>query len=532
VLNNASQVGGVEVYNDSPAASEYEVRLPGLDFDTPGEWFSKTGSDFDNDPSLVTNPVLRGQRTLFDMLTRGGTDRSGLSSEVYLILFGDDADAENNGAFKVIGAGSTAGYTDKAASAADRVRVIALQGGWSSFASPGAAALAGELRSQTTNSEDGTGFASSLAAASITITEPDIDRWGTLILPQDSKMALNLTLQYHPGRSGMARVPGDIWRVAAVNTGGEFLRQSKAAIDGDFPGLAGTPSNETEFPATHVMTWNRLAGQGDVAPNLTETGGGSVVLSSEQDRETECFFDAGSKTLIFRPFLNRAMTLHTQNILSGSKMVGPDAYPGPTPPAATPKDGADIFTTGLTMAYEVPAEYMPRFGRQDIPYYQDDLGNPGSGTFLDGINHLFTDTTDPTDPQFAIIGGQDNTSGGNDVSSLFLQTGSTSGLDYCEYGTITGTLTPGYQGRLMSDDTIASSDLGRGLRGIELPPYLGIARLYGVYDRRDFVDKGDAKGGHGDEPASSGCRQADLVHPSEWCGGHHRGRWRPHLHHP
>jgi hypothetical protein len=488
ILNTSSQAGGVEVYNIS--GSEFEVKLPGLDFDANGDWFSKNSGVFNNDPTLISNPVLREQRTLFDMITRGGTDRSGASSEVYLILFGDDADSENNGAFKVIGAGASADYTDKAATASDRVRVTPLQNGFTIFASPGAAALAGELRSQFTNAEDGTGFASSLAAASVTITDTFVDRWAPMSMPQDSNAVLNLTLQYHPGRAGMARVPGDIWRVAAVSGGGEFLRQSAATVDADFPGLAGTPSNETVFPPTHVMTWNRLDGKGILAPNLADIAGGKVVFNSEQDRETECFFDAGSKTLVFRPFLSRLMTMHTQNILSGSTMIGPVAYPGPVPPAATPKDGAGIFTSGLTMAYEVPAEYMPRFGRQDIPYHRDVTLPLGTGTFLDGINHLFTDTQDETDPQFGIVGGQDNTSSSNLVSSLYLQTGSTSGLDYCEYGTITGTLTPGYQGRLMSDGTIASSDLGRGLKGIELPPHLGIARLYGVYDRRDFVNKG------------------------------------------
>ncbi|MDB4278212.1 baseplate J/gp47 family protein [Deltaproteobacteria bacterium] len=490
ILNTSSQVGGAEVYNDSPSVGEFEVRLPGLNFDQPGAWFSKSVGQFVNDPTVISNPVLREQRTLYDMITAGGTDRTGASSEVYLLLFGDDADASNNGAFKVIGAGASAGYTNEPASASDRVRVVPLTTG-NVFVSPGAAALTGELRSQFTNAEDGTGFASSVAAAAVCITEPNIDRWTALAMPQDSKMALNLTLQYHPGRSGMARVPGDIWRVAAVNAGGEYLRQSPASVDGTFPGLAGTPDNETNFPPTHVQTWNRLEGRGQVAPNLLTTAGGKVVLSSEQDRDTECFFDSGSKTLVYRPFQSHLMTMHTMDLQATSgSFLGPLAYPGPVPTPGTPKDGANIFTPNLELSYEVPAEYMPRFGRQDIPYHQD-VSNPlGSGTFLSGINHLFTDSTDPTEPQFYVIGGQDNNSSGNLVSSLFMQTGATSGLAYCEYGTIVGTTTPGYQGRLMSDDQVASSDLGRGLKGIELPPYLGIARLYGVYDRRDFVDKG------------------------------------------
>ena len=493
ILNTNSQIGGVEVYNIVPGPNgEWEARLPGLDFDSAGDWYTKDISgEFVNDPDALTNPILRGERTLYGMMTANGTDRTGESSEVYLLLFGDDTDAENNGCFKVVGAGAAAGYTDKDATAADRVRLIPLSTAFPDFASPGAAALAGELRSQTTNAEDGTGYAAGVAAMAICFTELQTSPWVGLTLPEDSKLAINLTLQYHPGRGATARVGEDLWQVAAVGAGSEYLRQAPGALDTTFPGAAGVPSNETYFTPAHVQVWNRLRGLGLNAPDIPNAGG-QVVLSSEQDREAECFFDYGSKTLIFRPFLDRAMTLHshTTTSLGPTPLVGPDDYPGPVPPLATPKDGAGIFTAGIETGYEVPNEYMPRFGRQDIPYHKDIADPLGSGTFLEGINHLFTDSTDDTEPQFYIIGGQDNTTGGNLVSSLYIQTGTTSGFDYGEYGTIIGPTTPAYQGRLVNLTNVVSSDLGRGMQGIELPPYLGIARLYGVYDRRDYIDKG------------------------------------------
>jgi hypothetical protein len=488
ILNTDSQGGGVVVANN---AGDFEVQLPGLDFDASGEWFQKTGTVFDNDPSAISKPVLRGERTLFDMLTAGGTDRTGASSEVYLLLFGDNdggASVWNNGAFKVVGAGATAGYTTKNATAADRVRVTPLVAGFAAFNEPGSGALAWELRSQTTNAEDGTGFASGVSALAVSFTDMTIDPWGAVTSPAPSKLVLNLTLQYHPGRGGIARVPDDIWRVAAVQAPSEFLRQAPGSVDTTFPGSANVPDNETYFPTVHLQTWNRLYGLGLQAPDLPDAGG-KVRMSSEIDRETECFFDNGSKTLVFRPFLQRAMTLYTQDKIGGSSFLGPANYPGPVPPSSTPKDGATLFTSNRDLAFEVPAEYMPRFGRQDIPYFIDEAPY-GTKTFLAGINHLFQDTTDPTNPQFYIVGGQDNTSGGNLVASLFIQTGSSSGVPYGTYATITGPGTPAYQGRLVTDDSVISSDLGRGLKAIELPPYLGIARLYGVYDRRDFVDRG------------------------------------------
>ena len=175
--------------------------------------------------------------------------------------------------------------------------------------------------------------------------------------------------------------------------------------------------------------------------------------------------------------------------MASSSFMGTTTYPGPNPISGTVKDGAAIFTSNVRMGYAVPWGYMPKFGRQDIPYYDTALT---TGTFLPGINHLFTDDADETKPVFWVIGGEDNQTAGNLVSSMYFQSGSTSGLDYGEYGTIAGPATPAYQARLVSDTSVISSDLGQGLKGIELPPHIGVARLYGVYDRRNFIDKSGA----------------------------------------
>lgn len=505
VLNSASQVSAVELFYNSPSAGEYEIRLPGLDFDTDGAWYSKTAGVFDNDASEVTQSVLRGQRTLYSMLTQDGRDSTGNSSEVYLVVWGDDTNQFNNGVFKVIGAGATAGYTDKAASAADRVRVTPLRptGAAAGFTATGAT-LTGELRSQYTNSDDGSGFTAGLAAACVVITDIEGTQGGTtnpwnattlgsmaISEPVASKMVLNTTLQYHPGRGGMARVPDNLWRVSVVAGGSEYVRNAPSSVDTTFPAASGVPDDEIFFEPVHISVWNRLRGLGLSGPDAPDYGG-QIVAYREQDREAECFVDKGSKTLLFRPILARDMTLHSRTLAGSASLFEDDEYPGPNPAASTPKDGAGIFTANQSMGFLVPPEHMPRFGRQDIPYHVDTTGD-GSGTFLAGINHLFLDSTDATKPVFYVIGGKDNTSGGNEVNPMYFQTGTSSGLDYGEYSTITipaADDVPAYQGRLMSDTSVISSDLGRGLEGIELPPHLGIARLYGVYDRRDFVAQG------------------------------------------
>lgn len=509
---------------------EGEIVFPGIDFDLPGDWWSKDANgNFENDPALVTFPVLRGERTLWSMLTNGGVDITGVSSEVYLILYGDETRTQNNGAFKVIGAGTAvAGLTTNPASASNRVRVQFLTQGVTDFDNTTARTVTAEVRSQTTNAEDGDGSAIGPAALTITTTDltaleggasnlwneaninpPALANGKTLQTPFNEKAVLNLTLLYHPGRGGMARVPDVIGRIAIQSPLSTILRQSRAVLDPAFPVQTGAPGNpaEVDYDPTHVQTWNRLPSLGLDAP-AAPAYGGAVVLSSEIDRENESFFDNGSKTLLFRPFQRQTMTLQGFTTAVPDTLLGPSSYPNPSliPGGWNgPKDDAQIFTTGLQMAYPMPPQWMPRFGRWDVPYYQDNGPAFGTGTFLEGVNCWFADSTDATNPVFNIIGGQDNLSGGVLVTPMYLQTGPTSGLLYGQYATITGTLKPGYQGRLGNEvgtgtpqaaeitarlASVVSSDFGAGLNGIMLPPYLGIARLYGVYDRRDFVAKG------------------------------------------
>lgn len=480
VLNDASVISSPVPIN--VGGSVYDIDLTGLDFDTPGGWWN--GTDITAlSPDGISNSILRGERTLYDLLTKGGTDVSGNSSEVYVVLYGDSSNGYNNGAFQVLGCG-TAGYTTESTISASRVRVRALSAGFTGFTSP-FSGLTAQLRSPHTNAEDEPGgYAGGRSSLAIVFTDIEGTNtpWeGVLTAPPAGKMVINTTLQYTPGRGSTPRVPDSLWRVAMQNAGIEYLREPLSAVDSSFPSAAGVPAGETQYEPTHVQTWNRLPSLG-LGAGAAPAFGGEIVAYSEQDRESEVFFDCGSKTLLFRPFQNKVMSLYphpytgTETSLFGNH----ETYGGPIPAAGTAKDGAGIFD--LTLGVEVPAEYMPRFGRQDIPYHT-------GTTFLPGINHLFLDLADTTSPGFKIIGGHDN-AGTAGVTSMFVQTGNT-GLNYGEYAVILGPSTGAYQGRLYRSSEVISSDLGRGLRGIQLPPYLGISRLFGVYDRRDYLAQGN-----------------------------------------
>lgn len=498
-----------------------EVELGAFfDFDTAGIFYSSSG-DLD-DPEDVSIKLIQNKRTLFDLLTNNGQDRSGSSSELYITLYGDPTNALNNGAFQVIGAG-TVGYTTKSGTTANSIVLRALSQGFTTFTLNPSATLNLQFRSMYTNAEDGEGYNDGPTAASAVVVLTDIqgieggvsNPWNTnnviantIPATVASPLAINLTLQYNPGSSATARVPDSIYKVALRSGAATYLRQPLSALDTSIVAQAGVPSGETAFPPTSLQFWNRLPSKG-----LTESStpkhdsfGGLAVGTSEQDREAEVFVDLGSKTVLLRPYQLKNMTIQGLDVVTtATSLMGTVTYP-----STVVKDGAGIFTTGTgpatgpSMGYIIPPEYMPRFGRQDIPYYTDITGN-GTGTFLEGINHLFADSTDATSSVFNIIGGRNNTSGGNQVTSMFFQTGATSGVSYASYGTIAGPATPAYQARLTTDissltpvgkrlltrlSRITSSDISGSLKGIQLPPYLGLARIYGVYERADFIAKG------------------------------------------
>lgn len=489
-LTRTVGTGGDFFNNSSPVFGLCEIDV-GIDFDD-ASW---------TDTVNPTNKLLNGSRSLFDMLTDNGRDMTGDSSEIYLVVYGDKTFFANNGAFKVVGMGTANSHIfGKPASASTRIVVEFLTEGVTAFdlANPNTADVTLEFRSQHCTNKGGTGFTLGTSAATITFTGLANNNWGavsnTLVNTGStgrqgygSSLILNLSLMYNSGRSAMARVADKLLRFAVVDGGSEYLRQAPSALDINFPPEAGVPDNETFFDTSHIQVWNRLGSLGQHAP-AAPSYGGKVLAFSEQDREAEVFFDNGSKTIIFRPFLNRAMTLQSRIITNGTLI--PATYD-----LGHNVDGAAIFETTHTVGLPLPPEFMPRFGRQDIPFYNDTTGD-GTGTFLTGVNHLFTDDIDNTKPVFFVIGGFDN--GANPiVSSMLFQTGTTSGLDYGVFGNITGGSIPpqgmsSYQARLMHDENIISSDFGKGMRGIELPPFLGIARIYGVYEREDFVNKGGA----------------------------------------
>ena len=487
-----------------------EVQFPGLNFNTNGVWVNSTDP---LNPALVTNPVLYGKRTLYDMITKGGTDRSGRSSELYLVLSGDTTNPANCGVFRVIGAGDSFQlYTTISGTLPNSLVVEGVQVGWSDFVD--AVNVTAEVRSQYSNTEDGPNASVGNAAAAVVVMT---DLAGTLggvsnpwraatlganamTFPNASAAILDTSLIYGSGRGAMPRVPDAIDRFAIVNpvSSTYLLRRAVGTID-PAAGSADVPTNEIYYPAQGVQTWSGLSDHGLNAPEGQSfpLGNGRGALT-EQLREGELFADAGSKTLVIRPYrkVNLSVNLRDVNVDGGSALI-PTTYAAGAGIGNT-VDDAGIFNVTLKKGYSLPPEYMPRFGRQDIPVYKYAATDVIAALpYYFGVNHLFADSVTNADAVFNLIGGTDN-GGAAGVTPILFQTDVASGLDYGEYGPIVGG-NNAYQSRLYTDINVRASDLPPGLKGIQLPPFLGVARIYGVYDAREWT--------------GSGAWQADRVTP-------------------
>ena len=457
----------VTIASGSSAPSGFDgVRFTGLNFDAAGQWYGTDPQSLSTEGASVL--LLWNSRNLFDMLTAGGTDYTGNSSELYLVLTGDTTNEGNAGVFRVVGAG-TVGYTTVSAGSSDTLvmeRVGEAPGGFVAGAT-----LTAEVRSQYTHTEDGS-ISGMGASAVVVLTDLEsvllgpASPWVSLVsTPITGQAILDLKVLYGPSRGGTARVASHLDSLAMVgNAGVEVVREALSTLDPTFPALAGAPSGETYFPTSYLQVWNRL-------PTASSTD--SKYLKEDR-RESEIFTDLGSKTLVIRPLQRANITLYRHQLTGGTYF--PANYT-----AGGAVDGGGLFTVGRDYGYALPMEFLPRFGRQDIPVRQQ--GGVATSIYF-GVNHLFGDSQVLTDDVFRVVGG---VTSGSAVVSLFIQTGATSGKTYGEYFNMGGGAN-GYQGRIYEDVNAYSSDLPhKGMKGIQLPPFLGVARVYGIYDLRGFT---------------------------------------------
>ena len=436
-----------------------------------------------------TTKLLNGTETLENLLTANGTDKTGLSSELYVVVYGS-VGKENNGAFKVVGVGNT-GITYLSTYSSDSVILKPISStfaGWVDDTTSNAVTV--EFRTQRTSALDGDLTIDPTDPTSLCIVMTELDT----LDQTTSKLLLNTSLLYSSNRGATSRVPDNIHTIE-VSSGNLFVSNKQIDLDATYG------KDVVKLPVdTHIQLWNRLGSQG---LDITETTnhGGNTILGSDIDREGECFVDNGSKTIMVRPLRKR--NLVTQEFLTTASpcLLGDITYDSST----VKKDGGALFTEATSTTYNpklalaLPYEYLPKFGRLDIPYHT----RITSDVYLAGLNHLFADTSDTTSLVFKYIGGISTGGANTSIYPMLFSTGTT-GLDYGEYGAITSGH-QAYGARKVSLTNLPTNDLGSTLYGIEIPPYLGFARVYGVYELADYVAKVNT--------TFKGAHQADRITP-------------------
>ncbi len=437
-----------------------------------------------------TTKVL-GNETIEDLITNYGKDKTGFSSELYAIVYGSPK-TNNNQSFKVIGFGNT-GMTENETNAgglntASTIRLFRLNSIFSNWTEDtDGNTLTVEIRTKRTYAFDG----STSADPSLCIVMPyhttySFDNEGNVTSAPNfategtystSKLLISATLQYASGHSGISRVPDQVYNVCLRNKNSAYLRNAISDLDGvqtTFEtGLVKYEAN------THIQLWNSLRSKNaDPSPDGSIFDfGGKIIGGADIDRNNEVFADPNSKTLVLRPYKQQNILLQSfRASLPNDLLLGQFYFD-----ATTAKDGAGLFTgSGLPQDYiEFPPMHLPKFGRQDIPYHT----NTGVGdVYLSGLNHLFIDTNTNTDDVYNIIGGDSNEGSAGIEPMLF--------YTYTNYGSYNDITVghPSLGARKVSLE-VPSTDFGNILNGIELPPYHGLARVYGVYEKEDYLAK-------------------------------------------
>lgn len=483
----------------------------------PGDPATRTTAD-DNDLLIAVRLGASGADTPLEindleyLVTDNGRDTSGFNSSLYAVIYGDPNNQSNNGVFKVVNVlnantnnADVKYFTDKTDTADPTkdwapdsfVGFIILKPIDNIDRAPGLfdnINLTIEFRTQDLTEKDDN--------VMIAITESTEPNFGAPIpvqgqLHTTSEFQLSVSVLYPPSTGGIANVADNIHKIGLTPpAAGEFLNVSKSVIHGT--GFATVPlvENEIDLPSqNHISLWNRLPSSSLPIGVASPTSMGGRIINEEADREAEAFTDERSKTLVLRPYqkkgviINKA-TFQTLNTFNGvnTPLVQSKWIDGVTDVDPAPQ----MFLSTKDAAYVLPEALVPRFGRQDIPLHTR-TGN--ADEFYNGLNHMLIDDPSSTsDYVFTLIGGRSN-EGSPGVNNILFVTGVNYGLR-TTHPEINGRIGIGSRKQSLSAPT---SDFGATTKGIELPPYYGIARVYGVYERDLFdahLAQNDNLGGH------------------------------------
>ena len=444
-------------------------------------------------------------RNLESLVTNNGYDTSGDHSSLYAVIYGDPTNQQNNGVFKVVDILNDDTDTPNAIYFKDTITTAPNDDTdlWNPTSKVGWIILKPidnidrtpvlitvtnplkiEFRTQDLDNKDD--------EVMIAITESvahDIANTTLGKLSITSEFQLGVSVLYPSATGGTANVAEDIHKIGLIPpvSTGEFLNNSKSVLHGnDFSNLP-LVGNEIDLPTkNHVSLWNRLPSSSLPIGVAKSTQMGGRIINEEADREAEAFTDENSKTVVLRPFQNKSVIINKATS-SNFTANGVNTPLVPEHWNSTQIDidlaGSEMFLATKDAAFVLPEAIMPRFGRQDIPLHT----NTGTeDQFLSGLNHIFIDKSSAnSDEVFNIIGGLDNGASPGVKNVLFVtDEANTAWGERNTIANIGGR--EGIGARKTSFTDVPTSDFGSTLNGIELPPYYGIVRVYGVYERDLF----------------------------------------------
>ena len=435
---------------------------------------------------------------LESLVTNNGYDTSGDHSSLYAVIYGDPRDnhQQNNGVFKVVDLlnnDNILNATYYESTDTTQVWNPTSKLGWVILKpiddidrTPGLQdkLLKIEFRTQDLDNTDD--------EVMVAITESVPHDIGNGVLGKlqiTSEFQLGVSVLYPSATGGTANVAEDIHKIGLVPdiSTGEFLNNSKSVLHGDDFSNLPLVGNEIDLPTkNHVSLWNRLPSSNLPIGVAQPSQMGGRIINEEADREAEAFTDENSKTVVLRPFQNKTVIINkatTNNLTANGVTLPLVPEHWNSSQIDVDLDADEMFLPTKNAAFVLPEAIMPRFGRQDIPLHTY------TGTedqFRNGLNHIFIDKPlSSSDQVFNIIGGLDN-GGSPGTKNVLFVTGdqNTAWGQRQAINTINSKIGIGARRTTFTD--VPTSDFGSTLNGIELPPYYGIVRVYGVYERDLF----------------------------------------------
>lgn len=297
-------------------------------------------------------------------------------------------------------------------------------------------------------------------------TGPDDDLIITLTTGSEiygASLHITLHVLYGPGR-GLSRRPSSVHSVAFLNSSaGTYLRQR------------GQVNNNIPVSVGWAPLWSKF--------RAAELNGMAPVTA-------EAYVDPGSKTLILSPFRQLDLPDNDTTFIAQKN----DAVNGGAGVLPDSGDPLGMFSTGSdTVAKRnsfvvLPRTLIPGYGDVYAPIIHTDSGN-----LVEGIN-------------FGFHAPKGNLSSGVDQKNNFVAYNNTE--DSKSFATFTtvdlttaGTtnvaapyngLTPSIAGATPAGMRFFTDTSGRGRTGLELPKYMGPARIFAVYEAEDFAVNGSA----------------------------------------